>query len=82
VTFPVQRRAWIADCAGSETRLKQPTFSCLIRHKATTPHPSLGYIRSGMQLTRVHTALVDDSTTAHITYNDKYVIVFDFSGLG
>ncbi|KAF1967441.1 hypothetical protein BU23DRAFT_483560 [Bimuria novae-zelandiae CBS 107.79] len=32
-------------------------------------------------LRSVDTALVDDPTTAHIAYNDKYVIVYDYSQL-
>ncbi|PVI00936.1 hypothetical protein DM02DRAFT_370459 [Periconia macrospinosa] len=31
-----------------------------------------------MQLRRADTALVDDVTSAHIAYNDKYVVVYDF----
>ncbi|KAJ4293546.1 hypothetical protein N0V90_008829 [Kalmusia sp. IMI 367209] len=35
----------------------------------------------GMQLRRADTSLIDDSTTAYIAYNDKYVIVYDFGQL-
>lgn len=35
-----------------------------------------------MQLRRADTSLSDDSELAHVTYNDKYVVVYNFADLG
>jgi anoctamin-10 len=35
-----------------------------------------------MQLRRADTSLSDDNELANITYNDKYVAVYDFSNTG
>lgn len=60
---------------------------------ATFPEPhranlGCGYPRSRlfptpeMQLRRADTTLGDDQELAHVTYNDKYVVVYDFSNVG
>lgn len=35
-----------------------------------------------MQLRRADTTLGDDQELANVTYNDKYVVVYDFSNVG
>lgn len=35
-----------------------------------------------MQLRRADTTLGDDQELANVTYNDKYVVVYDFGSVG
>ena len=43
---------------------------------------SCPYHIEDMQLRRADTSLSDDSELAHVTYNDKYVVVYNFADLG
>lgn len=55
----------------------------LIRH-STSGLPILWVfvIENNMQLRRADTALTDDTDVATTTYNDKYVVVYDFADVG
>lgn len=72
---------------GSKTQI-QPQLGDNSRHIPTSlitiPGKSLHALAMEfeLRLRRAGTSLSDDTELANITYNDKYVVVYDFSEIG
>ena len=90
-TFVTNELGSVTDRARCETKRTRSTYDTLEptpqdhASLGSTLHRSWDAARSQMPeftLRRADTALVDDPTTAYIAYNDKYVIVYDFSQIG